>query len=173
MKKHIFIAAILLLLPNIKMFGRVFPLDSLRIQRIINVPNASKDTLHKMVAKWFESASFDAQPRTIIDLSVNEDVIKGDYTINFRNGGNWNRAKQTITIELRDEMIRISIEDPYWIPLRGHGTETERVGTKWNKLYKKYAQVLRFVRNNWRKNIKSLDDWVNGGYRSTEKFETW
>jgi len=167
MKKLFIITAIFFLLPKGTLLGQKLSLDSLRIQKIIDVPNTSIDTLHIMVRKWFESKYFIAEPRIITNLSGGSEQIKGDYTIEYRDGGNWHRAKQTLTIEFKDNLIRITIDAPYYAQLLWRGTKSEQLGSKWLE-FKRYDNALKFTRNSWRKNIDSLKEWCLVNYQLSE-----
>jgi hypothetical protein len=173
MKKLLIIITLFVLFPNGLLFGQGVPRDSLILQRIIDVPNISADSLRTIVRKWFESTSFIAYPHRIIFISISSNHVAGDYSIDYRDGGTWYRSWQTLTIEMKDEMIRVTFENPYMELVVGKGTNRERVWPDNLIEYRRYGNGLKFVRNNWRANIKSLQNWIMTGYKESEKNANW
>lgn len=165
MKKIIIVTLALLFLPIFESFGQQLSQDSLRLQKIIDVPNASSDSIQKMVIMWFESKYFIAEPDVPKSITKTQSKIKCEYSIDYRFGGSWYRATQTIIIEVKDNLTRVSIDSPKKI-YRMYLNDKKRKNN-WEEL-KKYDRDLQFLRDSWRKNIESLKEWFITGYRITE-----
>ncbi|MCL2738011.1 MAG: hypothetical protein FWE30_01025 [Bacteroidales bacterium] len=144
--------------------------DSLQLQRIIEIPNTPADTLHRMALRWLESKDFIAEQNTIEMLSETNSEVKYKYAIDYRFKRIWYRATQTITVEVKDELVRITIDNPKSI-YRQYLNDKRRENN-W-KEFKKYDRDLQYVRNNWRSNVESLRQWIFVNYRLSERNANW
>jgi len=143
------------------------PQDSLIMQKVIEVPNISKDDLYVRANTWFvQSFKF---AKTVIEFSDKENgKIVGKYTFDYYKGlGDPYTSIQTIIVEIKDERVRITIEEPLEkysgsasMLVAFHG-EYKPI-KKWNSLEK--------IRENWRKTIASFEASL---FKGTITNENW
>jgi hypothetical protein len=81
--------------------------------KVIEIPGASKDVLFERANQWVVGRFL--HPDDIINHKDKEDgVIAANVTSKqFASGLHYFRARQTVLIEVKDGMARITIKDPY------------------------------------------------------------
>ena len=156
------------------LFGQknILPEDSLRIQKIVEIPNTPTDSLYKITSTWLASKYFQHENKiNSIKTDKNGKLIVS-FSFDFRSGRQWFRTTQVLTVELRDNLARVTIEFPLKYYLADKDKPRERI---WNEMgvheFEKYGKDLKFVRNQWRKNIKSFEDWCSFNFKISEDEE--
>jgi len=122
------------------------------MQKVIEVPNVTKDELFVRANAWAVKQFVSAE--AVIEYSDKESgTIMGKYTVDYSRAQTSFRCRQTIAIEVRDGRIRITIDDPYEKHI-GYGGELI-----YSKVYKplKGGSALPVVNNLWKGTIASFE----------------
>jgi len=156
MNKILLLAVIAsLLLPTITLSGQKnVPVDSLVLQKIIEVPNVSQDELYIRVNAWF--VKYFKYADSVIEFSDKENgKIIGKYVFDYTVSLNPYRSTQMVTVEVKDERLRVTIEDPYE---RYIGNAS--LISKASKPFDRTGRPLAKLRDEWRKLVESLEHTI-------------
>ena len=86
--------------------------EKAQVVKIIDSPGIKKDRLFVLANSWAVDTFVSAE--SVIEYSDKEaGIIKGKYVLSFSEGIYTYTARSTITIEVKDGAVRITIADPY------------------------------------------------------------
>ncbi len=102
------------------MMGAVAPEEARRYERIIEVPNHTKSDIYVKTNAWFVETFNSAE--SVIEFQDRESGrIMGKYVFSYNEGVYTHVVRQTISIDCRDNRVRIVINDPYYKTTQGMG----------------------------------------------------
>lgn len=125
------------------------------IDEIIEAPGMKKDDLYIRTNGWFVE-TFNS-PESVIEFQDKEaGRIMGKYVYTYSEGVYTHAVRQTISIDIREERLRISIREPYFKTTSGmgqvyHNAQYRLLDTKkgivkardeWNALIDSLVQYL-------------------------------
>lgn len=167
MKKSIIITVISLL--TILAYGNpkkksVSP-EMRHFEKIISLPNQTKEALYTKINIWFAETFHDA--KTVIEFQDEEaGKIMGNYFFTYSIGTRYKGyIKQAISIDIKDQKVRIKISDPYlkrngstargpkgaiqnYTPLTKY-KDFQRANTQWEELATSLNTFLAKDDTNW------------------------
>ena len=130
--------------------------DQRRFEKIIDVPNVSKNDLYIKVNSWFVETFNSAE--SVIEFQDKEaGKIMGKYVYTYSEGVYTHAVRQTLSIDIKDGRIKMVINDPYFKTTSGMGQ------TYYNAQYgplKTQAGIDR-ARKEWYSLSFSLEDYLN------------
>ncbi len=95
------------------MFGTTASPEKRTFKRVIEVPNRSKNSLFVSANSWFVD-TFDYAGSVIEFTDKEEGRIIGKYVFNTFQGVQNFIVRQTITVDVKDSKVRLTISNPYY-----------------------------------------------------------
>ncbi len=127
-------------------------------KHVIEVPNRSKNSLFVSANSWFVD-TFDYAGSVIEFTDKEEGRIIGKYVFNTFQGIQNFIVRQTITVDVKDSKVRLTISNPYykWIgdDINGNDYDPEQ---KLEPLVTEDG--LEIARKEWKKLASSLTNYV-------------
>ncbi len=127
-------------------------------KRLIEVPNRSKNSLYVSANSWFVD-TFDYAGSVIEFTDKEEGRIIGKYVFNTFQGIQNFIVRQTITVDVKDNKVRLTISNPYykWIgdDISGNDYDPEQ---NFEPLVTEDG--LEIARREWEKLAYSLTNYV-------------
>ncbi|MDR2584809.1 MAG: DUF4468 domain-containing protein [Prevotellaceae bacterium] len=138
----------------------VAPTASLKAEKVIEMPGVSKDDLFIRANEW-ATKQF-RFPESVIEYSDKDaGTIMGKYTTDYSMKGHATRTLQTMIIEIKDEKVRITIEDPWYRYIA-------------NPSYRKQVladRALTLVKKRWDETIISFEETLKNA--TTTRKNEW
>uniref|UniRef100_UPI003216C0D2 DUF4468 domain-containing protein n=1 Tax=uncultured Draconibacterium sp. TaxID=1573823 RepID=UPI003216C0D2 len=153
MKKNIQQPSPLILL-SLLIFGctvqKIIPSEESTIEKIIEIPDRSKNELYISANSWFVETFRSAE--SVIQFQDKEaGKIMGKYVYFAQKGLSSIDIQQTISIDIKDNRVRVNINDPRYrlngiafidyMPVNDRKT-LDQVHVEWNKLIESLTSYL-------------------------------
>jgi hypothetical protein len=129
--------------------------DSKKMERIIDVPNLSKDALYIKVNSWFVE-NFNSAESVIEFQDKEAGKIIGKYEHSYTYHLNLWYARQTVSVDIKDNRIRFIISDPYHT-IDGNPYAYVKY---WNYVPVNDEKTIKILRPKWEKLATSLQNYV-------------
>lgn len=102
------------------MMGAAAPEEARRYERVVEVPNHTKSEIYVKANAWFVETFNSAE--SVIEFQDRESGrIMGKYVFTYNEGVYTHAVRQTISLDCRDNRVRIVINDPYFKTTHGMG----------------------------------------------------
>lgn len=138
------------------MMGVKAPVEMRSMEKIVEIPDNSKDELYIKANSWFVETFNSAE--SVIEFQDKEaGKIMGKYIFSYAEGVYTYNVKQTVDIAIKDNKVKITISNPMFKATSGMGetyTNTsyrvletqkgiDRARTEWNTLINSLVEYLK------------------------------
>ena len=154
MKKLLLLFFVLVLFNGCaSMYGPNAPVEMRSFEKIIEIPNVTKDEIYVKANSWFVETFNSAE--SVIEYQDKEaGKIMGKYVFSYTEGLYFYNVKQTISIDIKDNRIRVSIYNPFSM-ITGDALNGSRSGS--------YSPLVTQAgvdkaRSQWNKLVVSLEE---------------
>ena len=158
MKKLLLLFFVLVLFNGCaSMYGPNAPVEMRSFEKIIEIPNVTKDEIYVKSNSWFVETFNSAE--SVIEYQDKEaGKIMGKYVFSYTEGLYFYDVKQTISIDIKDNRIRVSIYNPF-SKITGDALNGNNSGNSYKPLVTQAG--IDKARLHWNKLAKSLEESLN------------
>lgn len=125
-------------------------------EEILEYDGKGSADLYVLINEWFVD-NFNSAESVIEFQDKEAGKIAGKYVFNYNEGVYVMQIKQTVSIDIRENKIRVTFKNPYYRALSG-------MGQSYNNAFvplKTQAGVDR-ARQEWKLLVKSMDEFISG-----------
>lgn len=140
------------------------PPEMLKYQKVIEVPNTSKDELFTRVNVW--AVSYFKSAESVIEYSDNEQgIIAGKYVSIIEISLFLHYVKQTIQIYVKDSKVMVVITEP--MAKLNDSSARSMYGTTVSYRPVTTVEAMEVIRKEWNKTVSELEKSLN------QEIESW
>lgn len=137
--------------------------EMMTFEKIIDIPGKEKNELYINANSWFVE-NFNSAESVIEFQDKESGKIMGKYVYTYNEGMYYHTVRQVISIDLKDEKVRITIKEPYFKTTGDvmNGTYTSNVSYKplvYQKGLERAHQEWNELAESLVSSLKSSSDW--------------